>query len=98
MIYFHSYQTSGLVDDICAMNNEAKKTGTIILEVRVVKHHIMNVNLFRNGADFTMDTVAEFDGSDSHLRQPNIREVRLRRGNVTLLCDDQSRHLSKEQF
>jgi deoxyhypusine synthase len=77
MIYFHSYQTPGLVidivEDIRAMNNEAvwaKKTGAIILGGGVIKHHIMNANLFRNGADFAVyvNTAAEFDGSDSGAR------------------------------
>jgi deoxyhypusine synthase len=77
MIYFHSYQTPGLVidivEDIRAMNNEAvwaKKSGTIILGGGVIKHHIMNANLFRNGADFAVyvNTSSEFDGSDSGAR------------------------------
>lgn len=77
MIYFHSYRTPGLVidlvEDIKNMNNEAvwaKKTGVIILGGGVVKHHIMNANLFRNGADFSVyiNTASEFDGSDSGAR------------------------------
>ncbi|KAK8885133.1 hypothetical protein M9Y10_044262 [Tritrichomonas musculus] len=77
MIYFHSYKTPGLVidlvEDIRNMNNEAifaKKTGTIILGGGVIKHHIMNANLFRNGADFSVyvNTSSEFDGSDSGAR------------------------------
>jgi deoxyhypusine synthase len=77
MIYFHSYKTPGLVidivEDIRGMNNEAvwaQKTGTIILGGGVVKHHIMNANLFRNGADFAVyiNTSSEFDGSDSGAR------------------------------
>ena len=33
----------------------------------VPKHHILNANLFRNGADFAVfvNTAQEFDGSDS---------------------------------
>ena len=77
MLYFHSYKTPGLVidivEDIRNMNNEAvwaKKTGTIILGGGVIKHHIMNANLFRNGADFSVyiNTSSEFDGSDSGAR------------------------------
>ena len=39
----------------------------IILGGGVIKHHICNANLMRNGADFSvfMNTAAEFDGSDS---------------------------------
>lgn len=77
MIYFHSHQKPGLVLDLVAdikcMNDEAvwaKKTGVIILGGGVVKHHIMNANLFRNGADFAVyiNTANEFDGSDSGAR------------------------------
>lgn len=33
----------------------------------VIKHHICNANLMRNGADYAVfvNTAAEFDGSDS---------------------------------
>jgi deoxyhypusine synthase len=77
MIYFHSYNNPGfvldLVEDIRGMNNEplwATKTGAIILGGGVVKHHIMNANLYRNGADFSVyvNTAQEFDGSDSGAR------------------------------
>lgn len=77
MIYFHSYNKPGLVldlvEDIRGMNNEAvwaKKTGVIILGGGVIKHHIMNANLFRDGADFAVyvNTSSEFDGSDSGAR------------------------------
>jgi deoxyhypusine synthase len=39
----------------------------IILGGGVVKHHICNANLMRNGADFAVfiNTAHEFDGSDS---------------------------------
>jgi deoxyhypusine synthase len=77
MMYFHSFQTPGLivdlVGDIRGMNDEAvwaKKTGVLILGGGVIKHHIMNANLFRNGADFAVyiNTSSEFDGSDSGAR------------------------------
>ena len=77
MVYFHSFQNPGLildlVSDIRAMNDEAvfaKKTGTIILGGGVIKHHIMNANLYRNGADFSVyiNTSSEYDGSDSGAR------------------------------
>lgn len=59
--------------DIRAMNNEAvwaKKTGIIILGGGLVKHHICNANLMRNGADYAVFVNAgqEFDGSDSGAR------------------------------
>ena len=51
-----------------AMN--APKTGMIILGGGLVKHHICNANLMRNGADFAVfiNTGQEFDGSDSGAR------------------------------
>ena len=74
MIYFHTYSNPGLkldiVADVRAMNDEAvreKKTGIIVLGGGLVKHHICNANLMRNGADFAVfiNTAQEFDGSDS---------------------------------
>ena len=79
MLYFHSFNSPGLVIDIVAdiraMNDEAvnakpRKTGMIILGGGVAKHHICNANLMRNGADFAVfvNTAQEFDGSDSGAR------------------------------
>ncbi|GAA6105220.1 deoxyhypusine synthase isoform X1 [Tachysurus ichikawai] len=77
MIYFHSYKNPGLVldivDDIRRLNSKAvfaKSTGMIILGGGLVKHHIANANLMRNGADFAVyvNTGQEFDGSDSGAR------------------------------
>lgn len=77
MIYFHTYRNPGLildlVGDIRAMNNEAvfaSKTGIIILGGGLVKHHICNANLMRNGADFAVyvNTGEEYDGSDAGAR------------------------------
>lgn len=77
MIYFHSYRNPGLVLDIAGdirgMNDEAiraKKTGVIILGGGLIKHHILNANLMRNGTDFAVfiNTGQEFDGSDGGAR------------------------------
>ncbi|XP_066563822.1 deoxyhypusine synthase [Amia ocellicauda] len=77
MIYFHSYKNPGLqldiVEDIRGMNSQAvfaRRTGMIILGGGLVKHHIANANLMRNGADFAVfvNTGQEFDGSDSGAR------------------------------
>ncbi|KAF6024004.1 DHPS [Bugula neritina] len=74
MLYFHSHKTSGLVldivEDVRKMNNQAvtaKHSGMIILGGGLVKHHVNNANLMRNGADFSVNvnTGQEFDGSDS---------------------------------
>lgn len=77
MLYFHSYKREGLildlVSDIRGVNDQAikaRKTGVIVLGGGLVKHHCMNANLMRNGADFCVyvNTAQEFDGSDSGAR------------------------------
>ena len=77
MIYFHSYRNPGLIVDIAGdirgINDHAitaPKSGMIILGGGVVKHHVCNANLMRNGADFSVyvNTANEFDGSDSGAR------------------------------
>lgn len=74
MIFFHSYKNPGLiidlVGDIRGINRAAMDsacTGVIILGGGVVKHHIANANLMRNGTDFAVyiNTGMEFDGSDA---------------------------------
>ncbi|XP_074059593.1 deoxyhypusine synthase [Macrotis lagotis] len=77
MIFFHSYKNPGLVldivEDLRLINAQAifaKHTGMIILGGGLVKHHIANANLMRNGADYAVyiNTAQEFDGSDSGAR------------------------------
>ncbi|XP_068837537.1 deoxyhypusine synthase isoform X1 [Capricornis sumatraensis] len=77
MIFFHSYKNPGLVldivEDLRLINTQAifaKRTGMIILGGGMVKHHIANANLMRNGADYAVyiNTAQEFDGSDSGAR------------------------------
>lgn len=76
MLHFHTFKSPGLILDIVsdirrintyAHNTENAKTGAIILGGGVAKHHTMNANLMRNGANYTVfiNTAAEFDGSDS---------------------------------
>lgn len=74
MLFFNSYKNEGfimdLVGDIRDINKislRAKKTGVIILGGGVVKHHIMNANIWRNGADYGVfiNTGVMYDGSDS---------------------------------
>ncbi len=45
----------------------AEKSGAIILGAGVVKHFILNANIFREGLDYAVyiNTAEEFDGSDS---------------------------------
>ncbi|XP_062966291.1 deoxyhypusine synthase isoform X3 [Cynocephalus volans] len=77
MIFFHSYKNPGLVldivEDLRLINTQAifaKRSGMIILGGGLVKHHIANANLMRNGADYAVyiNTAQEFDGSDSGAR------------------------------
>jgi len=74
VMYFHSYAKPGFImdinQDIRLINRTAvgaQKTGMIILGGGVIKHHICNANLMRNGADFTLyiNTAQPFDGSDA---------------------------------
>lgn len=79
MLYFHTFKTSPQVLDISitrdirrindiAMN--AKRIGMIILGGGIVKHHIANACLMRNGAESAVyiNTAQEFDGSDAGAR------------------------------
>ena len=74
MLFFNSYKCEDFVLDIIAdirdinkISLKAKKTGVIILGGGVVKHHIMNANIWRNGADYGVfiNTGIMYDGSDS---------------------------------
>lgn len=79
MLYFHSFKASPLqlvidiVQDIRKINTiavRAKRAGMIILGGGVVKHHIANACLMRNGAESAVyiNTAQEFDGSDAGAR------------------------------
>jgi len=77
MLYFHSIAKPGLtldiLQDLRRINDLAKRslnTGMIIVGGGLIKHHICNANLMRNGADFSvfLNTASEFDGSDSGAR------------------------------
>ena len=67
-------------------------TGMIILGGGLIKHHICNANLMRNGADFSLfvNTASEFDGSDSGARwdykyfhKPDKNQLNLCRSGLT---------------
>jgi len=79
MLFFHTFKSSpaqlriDIVEDIRRINTMAMKadcSGMIVLGGGVVKHHIANANLMRNGADFAVfvNTANEFDGSDAGAR------------------------------
>lgn len=77
MLHFFSYKNPefkiDIVQDIRKINTlamDAKKSGLIILGSGIVKHHICNANMMRNGADYAVyiNTAQEFDGSDAGAR------------------------------
>jgi len=74
MIYFYKNKNPSfsieITDDMVEMNNSSlgkEKTGMLILGSGVVKHHICNANLYRNGADYAVyiNTAQEYDASDA---------------------------------
>ena len=81
MMFFNNFRNPGLIVDILAdvvkLNKialHAKKSGMIILGGGVIKHHICNANLMRNGSDFSVyiNTAQEFDGSDAGARPDEV--------------------------
>lgn len=73
-IYFFKSKRPGFMidvaEDIKDLNDSSvglKKSGVIILGSGVVKHAILNANMFRNGADYAVyiNNAQEFDGSDA---------------------------------
>ncbi|KAF8472096.1 Deoxyhypusine synthase-domain-containing protein [Kalaharituber pfeilii] len=79
MLYFHTFRASpqrlvlDIVADIRKINTiavRAKAAGMIILGGGVIKHHIANACLMRNGAEWAVmvNVAGEFDGSDAGAR------------------------------
>jgi len=73
-IYFFKFKHEDFVIDIAEdakrfndLTIGLKKSGVLILGAGVVKHHILNANMLRNGADYAVyiNTAQEFDGSDA---------------------------------
>lgn len=59
-----------IVEDIHAVNTEClsgRENGAIVIGCGLVKHHVLNANLFNNGLEYCVlvNTASEFDGSDS---------------------------------
>jgi deoxyhypusine synthase len=76
VLAFHSFRKpdAPLVVDLVAdvrritsLSLKARMSGVLIAGGGVVKHHIANANLMRNGADFCVfiNSCADFDGSDT---------------------------------
>lgn len=77
VMYFDSYRDPGFICDINHdlrklndISMKSKKSGQIIIGGGIVKHHINNANLMRNGANYSIliNTAQEFDGSDAGAR------------------------------
>ena len=79
MLYFHTWKTDpkvltvDITRDIRRINDiamKAQRSGMIILGGGLIKHHIANANLMRNGAEHAVyiNTAQEFDGSDAGAR------------------------------
>ncbi len=73
-IYFFKFKHPDFIVDIAEdakrLNDTTiglKKSGLIILGSGVIKHHILNANMLRNGADYAVyiNNAQEFDGSDA---------------------------------
>jgi len=59
-----------VIEDTKRLNDSSAgldKSGVVLLGAGVIKHSILNANLFRNGADYAVyiNTAQEFDGSDA---------------------------------
>ncbi|ODV60405.1 deoxyhypusine synthase family protein [Ascoidea rubescens DSM 1968] len=79
MLFFHTFKKSpkqirlDIVHDVRIIDTaaiEANHAGMIILGGGLIKHHIANACLMRNGADYAVyiNTGQEFDGSDAGAR------------------------------
>ncbi len=77
MIHFFQYKHPDfkidIASDIHKLNEYTitrKKTGLILLGGGIMKHHICNSNMMRNGADYGVyiNTGEEWDGADSNAR------------------------------
>lgn len=77
VVYVFKHSNPGflldIVEDTKRLNDSSvglERSGVIILGTGVVKHSILNANMFRNGCDYAVyiNTAQEFDGSDAGAR------------------------------
>lgn len=77
MIHFFQYKHPefkiDIASDIHKLNEYTitrEKTGIIVLGSGIMKHHILNSNMMRNGADYSVyiNSGEEWDGADSNAR------------------------------
>jgi len=76
-IYFFKFKNPDFAIDITSdmkklndLTLDSKKTGLIILGAGLIKHHILNANMMRNGCEYSVyiNNAQEFDGSDAGAR------------------------------
>lgn len=74
MMFYFNYKKEGFIcdinQDISLINKmamQARKSGVITLGGGLIKHHILNANIWRNGADWAVfiNTAIMYDGSDA---------------------------------
>lgn len=101
MLHFHTFRSApaqlrcDIVADIRRINSlatRARASGVIVLGGGLVKHHIANANLMRDGADWAVfvNTAAEYDGSDAGARPDEaVSWGKLKPGaeTVKVFCD-----------
>ncbi|KFZ01756.1 hypothetical protein V501_09811 [Pseudogymnoascus sp. VKM F-4519 (FW-2642)] len=101
MLYFHTFKSSpaqlriDIVEDIRRINTiavRAKRAGMVILGGGVVKHHIANACLMRNGAESAVyiNTAQEFDGSDAGARPDEAvswGKIKVDAASVKVYCE-----------
>lgn len=104
MLYFHTFKSSPKVLDISitrdirrinGMSLVAKRAGMIILGGGIVKHHIANACLMRNGAESAVyiNTAQEFDGSDAGARPDEaVSWGKIKVGADSVKVSSRSRH------
>lgn len=94
-IKFNEKYSLNLVTDIKKINREAifeENTGALICGTGMVKHHVLNANLFKDGLNYCVliNTAVESDGSDAGA---NIEEavswgkVKPKTSSVKIFCD-----------
>ncbi|MFH0711900.1 MAG: deoxyhypusine synthase [archaeon] len=92
MVYFFKSKNPNfkidVSDDIVELNNSTigkEKIGVIILGAGIIKHHILNANMFRNGADFAVyiNSAQEHDASDAGA----LPEEAISWGKLTKECE-----------
>ncbi|KAI4292717.1 deoxyhypusine synthase [Pancytospora philotis] len=73
MLTFYSKRAAfklDIVEDIHRVNTEClggHENGAVVIGCGLVKHHVLNANLFHNGLDYCVlvNTASDYDGSDS---------------------------------